>query len=112
MKVKVKFGGSFRDMAGCPEIDLEIARNATVGVLLEELAHRYGARFAQGATQYQWRHGVDWAMITLNQEILNSHSLQQVSLKEGDEVSLVPPLSGGGTSSGSRWEVNLQRGVQ
>ena len=81
MRVQLKLFASFREAVGARELRWEIEDGATVKALLDSLVARYpglGKTLNQG-------------MVALNHEYV-SHD---AALSEGDEVGLIPPVSGG-----------------
>lgn len=81
MKVKVRLFAVFRDIVGSKEEVLEIKRGTTVQTLLES----YISRFPQMA---KFR---DHIILSVNKE----YGPPRMELKDGDEVSFLPPVSGG-----------------
>jgi len=81
MKVKVKLYASFREIVGAKEQDIEVADDTTVQMLLED----YIKRFPQIG---RFREHV---ILSVNKE----YGHPQRKLKDGDEVSFLPPVSGG-----------------
>jgi len=81
MKVKVKLYASFREIVGAKEQDIEVADDTTVQMLLED----YIGRFPQIG---RFREHV---ILSVNKE----YGHPQRKLKDGDEVSFLPPVSGG-----------------
>jgi molybdopterin converting factor subunit 1 len=81
MRVKVKLFAVFRDIVGTKEEDLEVTPGTTVQGLLEQ----YIQKFPQMA---KFR---DHIILSVNKE----YGAPARSLKEGDEVSFLPPVSGG-----------------
>jgi len=81
MKVKVKLFASFREIVGAKEEDLELAEGTTVQALLEE----YILRFPQIA---KYREHI---ILSVNKE----YGAPGRVLRAGDEVSFLPPVSGG-----------------
>lgn len=81
MRIKVKLYAAFRDIVGTKEEDLDLPAGTTVGALLE----KYIARFPQMA-RYK-----DHIILSVNKE----YGAPGKVLKEGDEVSFLPPVSGG-----------------
>jgi molybdopterin converting factor subunit 1 len=81
MIVKVLFFASCRDIAGCREKDWEIPEGATVG----DLKGRLGAAFGGLA---RLRHSLAVAVNT-------EYADDSTALSDGDEVALIPPVSGG-----------------
>ena len=81
MKIKVKLFAAFRDIVGTKEEDIELPQGTTVHALLEQ----YISRFPQMA---KFR---DHIILSVNKE----YGAPSRVLKEGDEVSFLPPVSGG-----------------
>ena len=81
MKVKVKLFASFRDIVGAKEEEIEIQGGTTVQGLLDS----YMERFPEMA-RYK-----DHIILSVNRE----YGAAGLELKEGDEVSFLPPVSGG-----------------
>lgn len=81
MKIIVKLYASFREIVGSKEENLEIPDGTTVQMLLEE----YIKRFPQMG---RFREHV---ILSVNKEY--GHPSRK--LNEGDEVTFLPPVSGG-----------------
>jgi molybdopterin converting factor subunit 1 len=81
MKIKVKLFASFREIVGAKEEELEISEGTTVKGLLEQ----YIERFPEMA-RYK-----DHIILSVNRE----YGPSSLELREGDEVSFLPPVSGG-----------------
>ena len=81
MKIKVLFFASCRDAVGRRSCDWEIAEGCRVADLQRELV----AAYPQLAGMQQV------LSIAVNAEYAGSHT----ALKAGDEVALIPPVSGG-----------------
>ena len=81
MRIRVLLFGQLKDIVGKPEETLELASGAS----LADLVADYGHRFAQ----FQPLAGS--IACALNQEYAPASAL----LKDGDEVGLLPPVSGG-----------------
>lgn len=81
MRVKVRFFGPLRDVAGGGEESVELQEGGGTGALTAALVLRH-----PGLDEY-----VGDLKIAVNQRIANG----EVALKEGDEVALLPPVSGG-----------------
>ncbi len=81
MTVRVRFFASVRDIVGKAEMDLDIPGGSSAGDLLERLAEWYPRL-----------HGLTSSLLlSVNREYADSHH----PLREGDEVALIPPVSGG-----------------
>jgi molybdopterin converting factor subunit 1 len=81
MRVKVLLFGQLKDIVGRPEESLELEPGARLAGVLSHYAERY-PRF-QGLTKS--------IACSINQEYAQGSAI----LKEGDEVGLLPPVSGG-----------------
>jgi len=77
MVIEVKLFAMLRERAGADSVEVELAEGATVGDLLGELSGLVGAMPVRAA---------------VNRE----YTAEDRGLAEGDEVALVPPVSGGG----------------
>jgi molybdopterin converting factor subunit 1 len=81
VKIKVKLFAAFRDIVGAKEEELDVPEGATVQTLLEE----YIRRFPQMS---RFREHV---ILSVNKE----YGAPSKLLRDGDEVSFLPPVSGG-----------------
>jgi molybdopterin converting factor subunit 1 len=81
MEVRVRFFATLRDHAGVEETHLRLEDPATVSSLLEQLGDRYP----------RLRPSLDTALVAVNREYVFAEN----PIREGDEVALFPPVSGG-----------------
>lgn len=81
MRVKVKLFASFRDIVGAKEEELELNDGTTVQMLLDG----YFRRFPQ---MVRFKEHI---ILSVNKE----YGPPAKVLKDGDEVSFLPPVSGG-----------------
>ncbi len=79
MTIRVRLFAALRDEAGASVVDAE---GATAGEVADALAERYGERFAKVASVSQ---------VVVNRE----RATRETAIVEGDEVALLPPVSGG-----------------
>ena len=97
MRVRLLYFGVLRELAGGPEETVELAEGATVGELIEILRGR-ASNPSRSSTVDEglWRS----LAVAVNRE----YSSLAVVLREGDEVALLPPVSGGcvSVSSGAK----------
>lgn len=81
--VKVLFFAKSREVSGVPELELELDEGADTNALLQQLKDKFP--------------GLDSVMKTcvlaVNMDYLAPD--ESVQLKQGDEVAIIPPLSGG-----------------
>jgi MoaD family protein len=88
MRVRLLTFGVLRDMAGLSDETVELKEGATVGELIEILRGRTSNdSTGNGVSEGLWRS----LAVAVNREY---SSLAEV-LREGDEVALLPPVSGG-----------------
>jgi molybdopterin converting factor subunit 1 len=81
MRVKVLFFGMLRDLVGCSEEQIEVDDGARLASIFERYARRF-PRLAEMSTSI---------VMAQNQEFARP----EASLREGDEIALLPPVSGG-----------------
>jgi molybdopterin converting factor subunit 1 len=79
MRVRVLYFGVLKDVAGGRRADIELEEGASVGDLL--------ARHRSSNPGSVW----DSIAVAVNQEYARAEDV----LKDGDEVALLPPVSGG-----------------
>lgn len=85
MQVKVLFFGMLKDLAGRGSDSLDLPENAT----LSDLLGHYDQRIPQ------WKQFATSIAMSVNQE----YAGPEVKLKQGDEIALLPPVSGGTSNS-------------
>lgn len=81
--VQVLFFARGRELVGLSECHLELKDAQDTAQLKEHLLSRF-PKLAEI---------MDSTVLSLNQEYLGPH--EAVSLKDGDEVAIIPPVSGG-----------------
>jgi MoaD family protein len=81
MKIKLKPLAFFRQVLGAPELSYEIAEGATAEDLLEDIFRKHPV------LEKSRGHVV----VTINKTAV----MLTETLREGDEVSILPPVSGG-----------------
>ena len=81
MQVRVRYLGMLREIAGREEEPVELADGASVGELYAALQQRI-------PQLQQFRHAI---ALAVNYE----YSANDTQLREGDELALIPPVSGG-----------------
>ena len=80
MKCRIKAFGISREIVGGRFLDWEMPDGSTVSDLKDDLFKKYPS-FSELRSVY----------IAINNEYADEH----VTLKEGDEIALIPPVSGG-----------------
>lgn len=81
MNIKVKLFAAFREIVGSKEEDLSLPEGTTVGGLLDDYIRRFPA-----LERYR-----EHIILSVNRE----YGAPSRALKDGDEVSFLPPVSGG-----------------
>lgn len=81
MQITVHFYSYFKDLAGCPQSNVNLPEPATIADLLGALCQRFP----------QWAPMRNSALIAVGVEYQGRY----YTLKAGDEVSLFPPVQGG-----------------
>lgn len=88
MKVRVRLFSVFRERAGTSESQLEVPDGATLGAVVAALNRHY-PRLDVPETPGP-------VLFSLNRE----YATREVRVREGDEVAIFPPVSGGSTPPG------------
>ena len=81
MKVEIQFFSYFKDIAGCANVTEELPERATVHQLMQRVYERY-PKLAPAARSTLIAIGLEYAS-------------PDQQLKDGDQVSLFPPVQGG-----------------
>ena len=81
IRVRILFFGAAREVAGCSEMELDLNAPATARSALEEILARYTdlRRFGRSL------------LFAVNQE----YAREDMEVREGDELAVFPPVSGG-----------------
>lgn len=82
MTIKLRLFGVLRELVGQDTLHLDLPPGATTGQLLSQLSDQYPPLRQMAAA----------VAVSVNLQ----YASQEVSLKDGDEVALIPPVSGGG----------------
>ena len=83
MRLQVLYFGVLKDLLGCEREEVELPAESSVEMLTKTLQERRGLQSAADL----WRS----VAVAVNQEYVRA----DVLLHEGDEVALLPPVSGG-----------------
>jgi molybdopterin converting factor subunit 1 len=81
MKVKVKFFASYREVLGKDDVDVNLDEGANVTALIDLIKKKYPELGSLTET----------LIVSVNREYTEYDAV----LKDGDEVALLPPVSGG-----------------
>ena len=86
MQIRVLFFGMLKDLAGRPSDCLELPENATLGDVLHHYEHTIPGEL----------------MASLAMSVNREYAAADARLSQGDEVALLPPVSGGCAEGGGR----------
>ena len=81
MRISVRLFASYRERAGTSEVELEVPEGATVGRLAADVVRRFP--------------GMTESPVSLVVAVNREYREHQYELNDGDEVALIPPVSGG-----------------
>jgi sulfur-carrier protein len=81
MKIRVRFYSQLRDLAGRPELEIELPDDAKINDLLQELYREKPALRSRDNSM----------LIGAGVEFVD----RNYSLKSGEEISIMPPVQGG-----------------
>ena len=92
MRVKVMYFGVLRDLFGVPDDTVEVGDGATVAELLRFLRGRTSNDAMGNGAQSISDEGL-WRSLAV--AVNREYSSPDAALRDGDEVALLPPVSGG-----------------
>ena len=92
MRVTIRLFAGYRERVGATRIDLDLPEGSTVGHMAEEMLRAYPTLGADPSR----------LVVAVNQEYRD----HEFTLSPGDEVALIPPVSGGSFDQRSR-EIRL-----
>jgi len=93
MRVKVKFFALLREVAGTKEVEEDVEEGTTVRGLLERLSSKLPSKFKE--LVFEGQEVSKNVIILVNRRGIRELEGLETKLKEGDEVALLPPVSGG-----------------
>jgi MoaD family protein len=93
MTIMVKFIGAFRRFSGRSELELDCRGPATVGELINEIGEL--PQIERSLIDQQLENMVPNALILVNNREISVLNGLETTLKDGDEVILVPVVHGG-----------------
>ena len=101
MRIEILYFGVLRDLAGGAEETVELEEGATVGDLIETLRGRTSDALRSNSAGAEAECGLDerlWRSlaVAVNREYASLGAV----LREGDEIALLPPVSGGSCAEG------------
>lgn len=82
--VKLLFFAKSRELAGISECDINLPKTILYSELIEHLSATYNLRSLNGTF-----------LIALNSEYCDASSTTALELSVGDELAIIPPISGG-----------------
>lgn len=90
-QVKVLFHAMFKEVAGKREVVQELNTDATLRVVLDELARKYGKDFKEILDQKTGLINADTLVMVNGQGVKKT----DVQLKDGDVIMISVPIGGG-----------------
>ncbi|HID91282.1 TPA: MoaD family protein [Candidatus Bathyarchaeota archaeon] len=93
LRVKVRAYATIMDVIG-PSIDVRLHEGARVKDLLNELRRSYGKSFSERVLDEGGR-PLPYVKLFVNGRDIDFLNRLETRLKDGDEVSLFPPVGGG-----------------
>ena len=93
MNVTVQFEAQLREAAGCDKTDISID-SGLVSELLERLSNQYSENLSSRLLNQDGQPQRS-LLIFVNDQSIASREFAEAELKDGDVVSLYPPISGG-----------------
>ena len=88
MRVTIRLFAGYRERVGATRIDLDLPEGSTVGRMAEEMLRAYPAIAVDPSR----------LVVAVNQE----YREHDFTLSQGDEVALIPPVSGGSSGRSAR----------
>jgi molybdopterin synthase sulfur carrier subunit len=96
LKIKVEFLGHVRNVIGSErEEEVEISEGSSIADLLMVLSEKYGEPFKKAVYEKSGADVKSNYIITVNGYLLNQLNGVKTKLKSGDQVILLPIVSGG-----------------
>lgn len=95
MKVTIKAFATIREALGRGWMQMEIENEATVGQLLLRLSEVYGERFSSRVLNPDKKTLTRGLKILVNGRDIDFLQGLETKLKDGDVVTLIPPVAGG-----------------
>jgi len=96
LKVKVEYLGHIRNIIGSGrQEEVEIEEEASIADLLMVLSEKYGQPFKKAVYEKRGTDVKSNYIITVNGYLLNQLSGIETKLRNGDEITLLPIVSGG-----------------
>lgn len=84
VKVKILFFAKASELSGTKETHLLIPTTITALFLINKIVNQFGLQSISNNI-----------LLSVNQEYVKKDSENQLCLKEGDEIAIIPPISGG-----------------
>lgn len=92
MQINTEFTGSFKDLSKREKVILTVEDGINLSDFLTFLAEKYGKRFREYVYNPDEGRLEEMAVILLNNRPIGPQNLDKTQLKEGDTVTISPPL--------------------
>jgi len=94
LKVRVRVFATLKDAIGSPEVEVELGEEASVGQLLSVLSRRYGKAFSERVLSER-EELLPYVKVFVGGRDIDFLNKLGTVLRDGDEISLFPPVRGG-----------------
>jgi len=94
LRVTVLFFAALKEVVGRSRLDLTFGQMLTLKDLMIKLSGRYGKRFHSYVFDEDGRFR-RYLRFFINEEPVKDSEVEQINLKDGDVVAVIPPVSGG-----------------
>lgn len=84
VKVKILFFAKAAELSGTKETHLLVPPNITTLHLINKIVNQFGLQSISNNI-----------LLSVNQEYVKNDGENHLCLKEGDEIAIIPPISGG-----------------
>jgi len=92
MKITVRYTGQSRSAAGVPSEEIELSGPAAVTELVKQIAHRHEEKLRALLLDTSGAIQPSLLLFVNNEQVLRGDTSK---LKDGDEVTIMAPISGG-----------------
>ena len=94
LKVTILLFAALKEVAGKKRVELTFDQSLTLKDLMTELSERYGKKFYRFVFDEDGRFK-SYIRFFINEEPVKASEVEQINLKDGDIVAIIPPVSGG-----------------
>jgi len=96
MKIRFRLFANFREAAKQKDVEIAVSDATDGGATISDAIKALLARYPAMETMlYQDGHLKQYVNVLLNGQTVKGDQIASVNVKEGDEIALFPPVSGG-----------------